>query len=82
MGADRKNSQKVPLTQKICYGLCEGGEAFSWTYASMYLMYFWTDVMGINMMSTALILLLTRLWDGISDALIGEIMQWMLEQQL
>lgn len=71
MGADRKNSQKVPLTQKICYGLCEGGEAFSWTYASMYLMYFWTDVMGINMTSTALILLLTRLWDGISDALIG-----------
>lgn len=71
MGADRKNNQKVPFIQKICYGLCEGGEAFSWTYASMYLMYFWTDVMGISMVSTAFILLLTRLWDGVSDALIG-----------
>lgn len=62
---------KVPLSQKICYGLCEGGEAFSWTYASMYLMYFWSDVLGLNLVSTGLILLLTRLWDGVNDAIIG-----------
>lgn len=63
--------KKLSLVNKLCYSLGEAGEAFSWTYVSMYLMYFWTDVLGLHMASTGVILLLSRLWDGVSDACIG-----------
>lgn len=65
------SKRRLSIKSKISYGFGEAGEAFSWSYASMYLMYFWTDVLGIHMSTTGVILLVSRLWDGITDALIG-----------
>ena len=69
-----KNSvQKVPFGEKIAYGLGDAGCNFIWTTVGMFLTVYYTDKVGIPAAIVGTIMLLTRLLDGVSDLVMGNI---------
>lgn len=62
---------KMTLKNIICYGLGDFGGAAIWSYISTFLMFFYTDVFKIPALTVSLLFLLARLWDGVSDVLLG-----------
>ncbi|MBQ9614450.1 MAG: MFS transporter [Lachnospiraceae bacterium] len=65
--------EKVPFLEKIAYGLGDAGCNFIWTTVGMFLTVYYTDNVGIAAGVVGTIMLLTRLLDGISDLIMGNI---------
>ena len=74
---ETKNStlavEKVPFGEKIAYGLGDAGCNFIWTTVGMFLTVYYTDSVGIAAGVVGTIMLLTRLLDGVSDLVMGNI---------
>jgi GPH family glycoside/pentoside/hexuronide:cation symporter len=68
---DKTSSQHIPLPEKIAFGLTDMGAAFVWRSVMVFLGFFYTDVFGLRPADVGLLLLLSRLGDGISDVLVG-----------
>ena len=75
MSQERTNTavQKVPFMEKIAYGLGDAGCNFIWTTVGMFLTVYYTDKVGIPAAVVGTIMLLTRLLDGVSDLVMGNI---------
>ena len=75
MSQERTNTavQKVPFMEKIAYGLGDAGCNFIWTTVGMFLTIYYTDKVGIPAAVVGTIMLLTRLLDGVSDLVMGNI---------
>ena len=65
--------EKVPFREKIAYGLGDAGCNFIWTTVGMFLTVYYTDSVGIAAGVVGTIMLLTRLLDGVSDLIMGNI---------
>ena len=65
--------EKVPFGEKIAYGLGDAGCNFIWTTVGMFLTVYYTDSVGIAAGVVGTIMLLTRLLDGVSDLVMGNI---------
>lgn len=65
--------QKVPFKEKIAYGMGDAGCNFIWTTVGMFLTVYYTDNVGISAAVVGTIMLLTRLLDGVSDLVMGNI---------
>ncbi|RMF07625.1 MAG: MFS transporter [Alphaproteobacteria bacterium] len=61
----------MPVSTKLGYGIGIFGPMLGWVAATQYLMYFYTDVAGIDPARAGLIFMLGMVWDAISDPLIG-----------
>jgi len=61
----------VSLKEKIGYGLGDMSSSMFWKLFSMYLMFFYTDVFGIESQVAAFMFLITRAWDTLFDPLVG-----------
>lgn len=57
--------------EKLSYGLGDMASAFTWASLALYLMYFYTDVFGISPAFVGVLFLVTRLWDAITDPIVG-----------
>lgn len=64
-------SEKINVKEKIGYGFGDFASSMFWKIFSMFLMYYYTDIVQLNPASVGTMLLLTRLWDGINDPLMG-----------
>lgn len=64
-------SSDVSLKEKIGYGLGDMSSSMFWKLFSMYLMFFYTDVFGIESQVAAFMFLITRAWDTLFDPLVG-----------
>ena len=64
---------KLPFIQKAGYALGIHGIMYFWYGANLYLFYFYTDVVGLTPAQTGLIFLISVLWDGITDPIMGMI---------
>ena len=62
---------KLRLKEKIAYGFGDLASVLYWQTFMLYLMLYYTDVFGISAAAVAGMLLLTRVWDGINDPLMG-----------
>ena len=64
---------KVPMSEKLAY--CFGDPALTliYTITTTLLTYFYTNVVGISVGAVGMILLLSRVFDGFSDVLMGTI---------
>lgn len=62
---------KLSFREKIGYGLGDTACHFAWDLAGMFLFFFFTDVYGISAATAGTIMLVARVWDAISDPLIG-----------
>ena len=72
-GENKYSSAKVPFMEKIAYGLGDAGCNFIWTTVGMFLTIYYTDKVGISAAVVGTIMLLTRLLDGVSDLVMGNI---------
>lgn len=75
LGSGIKNVEQANIIlspgRKALYALGDVGNNFSWTFISSFLMFFWTDIMGVGAAIAGTIMMLSRVWDAINDPLIG-----------
>ena len=62
---------RLPLSTILLYSAPVSGFGFMLFFTSMYLMKYSTDVLGIAPAAMGVILLVSRVWDGIPDPLAG-----------
>lgn len=65
------NTPKLTFREKFGYGLGDTACHFSWDMAGMFLFFYFTDVYGISAAMAGTIMLVARLWDAVSDPMIG-----------
>lgn len=65
------NHSKIKIREKIGYALGDAGTNIAWRTMSTFLLIFYTDVYGLPAAAAGVLLLVTRLSDGITDILMG-----------
>lgn len=60
-----------PLREKIGYGLGDMSSSMFWKIFSYYLPIFYSDIFGLRPAHAALLLLVTKLYDAVSDPVMG-----------
>ena len=63
--------QKLSLKEKISYGFGDLASVLYWQTFMLYFTFFYTDVFLIPAAAAATLFLLSRLWDGINDPMMG-----------
>jgi len=61
------------VKEKIGYGLGDMSTSMFWKIFSFYLPIFYSDVFGLPLPAAAMLMLVTRIWDAVSDPLMGVI---------
>jgi len=62
---------KAPLSEKIGYGFGDMASSMFWKIFSYYLPIFYSDVFGLKPQHAAFLLLITKLYDAVSDPVMG-----------
>lgn len=62
---------KLSLKEKIGYGLGDTASHFVWDMVGFWILIFYTDTFGISAAAAGTIMLIARVWDMISDPLMG-----------
>lgn len=62
---------KVKFTEKIGYGFGDMASSMFWKVFSYYLPFFYSNVFGLTLDQVALLLIVTRVWDAVSDPMMG-----------
>ncbi|MFK4473368.1 GPH family glycoside/pentoside/hexuronide:cation symporter [Paenibacillus sp. RC73] len=57
--------------QRLGYGVADFACNLIWQMITLYLMFFYTDVMGLQVLAVSALLLVTRIVDGVADAIMG-----------
>ena len=65
------STEKLAFKEKVGYGFGDLASSMFWKIFSMYLMYFYTDVFELSPASVGTMFLLTRIWDGFNDPIMG-----------
>ncbi len=63
--------EKLQLKEKVGYGLGDFSSSMFWKMFSVYLLFFYTDVFGIPAAVVGTMFLITRIFDGLNDPLMG-----------
>lgn len=64
-------AEKLASREKIAYGFGDFASSMFWKLFSMFLMIYYTDVVELSPASVGTMFLLTRLWDGLNDPIMG-----------
>lgn len=72
-GKDLNEFIKVPLSEKLAYCFGDPALTLMYTMTTTLLIYFYTNVVGISAGAVGMIMLLSRVFDGFSDVLMGTI---------
>jgi len=67
------NTTKLPLNQKIGYGMGDIGSNIFIVTTGMFLLFFLTNVLGVDPALAGFAMLIPKLWDVISDPIMGAI---------
>ncbi|WP_418993010.1 MFS transporter [Alistipes sp.] len=62
---------RAPLSEKIGYGLGDMSSSMFWKIFSYYLPFFYSNIFGLGLEHAAVLLLVTKLWDAVSDPMMG-----------
>ncbi len=63
--------RKLTTKDKITYGLGDVANQFIYGSLSAFILIFWTDVVGIAAATASTMILVSKIWDGINDPLMG-----------
>ncbi|MDQ5977161.1 MAG: glycoside/pentoside/hexuronide:cation symporter, family [Verrucomicrobiota bacterium] len=69
MSTTPTDSLKMP--EKLAYGCGDFASCLFWRTFMVYLPFFYTDVFGISAAALGTMLLVSRIWDGVNDPIIG-----------
>ncbi len=61
------------MREKIGYGFGDMSSSMFWKIFSYYLPIFYADVFGLSLGATGMLMLVTRIWDTVSDPMMGAI---------
>jgi sugar (Glycoside-Pentoside-Hexuronide) transporter len=61
----------ITLKEKIGYGLGDAASSMFWKLFGMYLLFFYTDVFGMEAAAVGTMFLITRVWDSLFDPVVG-----------
>lgn len=64
---------KAKLIEKVGYGFGDMASSMFWKIFSYYLPIFYSDIFGLSLGATATLMLVTRIWDTVSDPMMGVI---------
>ena len=64
---------KISLRERIGYGFGDMASSMFWKLFGIYLLFFYTDVMGLPAATVGTLFLITRIWDTLLDPVIGMI---------
>ncbi len=64
---------KAPLIEKIGYGFGDMSSSMFWKVFSYYLPFFYSNIFGLSLTDAGILLLVTRVWDAVSDPMMGVI---------
>lgn len=67
----RKAPSRMSLARKISLGAGDFGVNLYWQIASLFLLFFYTEVLGLSAYTAGLIYMSALIWDAIVDPLIG-----------
>ena len=62
---------KTSLSEKIGYGLGDMACSMFWKVFSYYLPFFFSNIFGLRLDQVAVLLVVTRIWDAVSDPMMG-----------
>ncbi len=62
---------KTSLGEKIGYGFGDMSSSMFWKIFSYYLPFFYSNIFGLTLDQVALLLVVTRIWDAVSDPMMG-----------
>lgn len=65
------NTTIVTLKEKIGYGLGDAASSMFWKLFGMYLLFFYTDIFGLEAGVVGTMFLVTRVWDSLFDPIVG-----------
>ncbi|RXK54907.1 MFS transporter [Oleiharenicola lentus] len=67
----QNQENKLPFREMLAFGCGDFASVLYWQTFMKYLPFFYTDVFGITAGALATMLLVSRIWDGINDPIIG-----------
>ncbi|MDO5549375.1 MAG: glycoside-pentoside-hexuronide (GPH):cation symporter [Eubacteriales bacterium] len=70
-----QTNRVVSLREKIAYGITEIACNPMYTIFCSFLVYFYTDVIGVNPAAVGTIILVSRIFDGFSDVIAGNLVE-------
>lgn len=59
------------LARKAGYGLGDMSSSMFWKIFSFYLPFFYSNIFGLELADAAMLMLVTRIWDSVSDPMMG-----------
>ena len=62
---------KAPLIRKIGYGFGDMSSSMFWKIFTAYLPFFYSTVFGLSLVDATFLMLVTRVWDAVSDPMMG-----------
>ena len=62
-----------PLREKIGYGFGDMSSSMFWKIFSYYLPFFYSNIFGLSLADAGMLMLITRVWDAVSDPMMGVI---------
>lgn len=68
--------RQLSLGGRLGYAIGIYGVFLAWMTVALYLLYFYTDVMGLSLAHAGLIFLIASMWDAVTDPLMG----WLIER--
>jgi GPH family glycoside/pentoside/hexuronide:cation symporter len=66
-----KITGKLSVKEKVGYGLGDTASHFVWDMVGFWILIFYTDTFGISAAAAGTIMLIARIWDMVSDPLMG-----------
>ncbi len=71
--APTNSGHKLTIGEKLGYGLGDTASHFVWDMVGFWLLVFYTDVLGITPAAAGTIMLIARIWDMVTDPIMGVI---------
>ena len=68
------SSEKIPMRELASYFGYGVGQCFSFGLVGTFILFFYTDIMGISPVAASIIFLIARVWDAVHDPLIAGVM--------
>lgn len=65
--------ERIPLSKKIRYAVGSGGYLWAYILYAALITYYFTDILCIGAAAAGTLLLVSRIWDGINDPMMGMI---------
>ncbi len=59
------------LKEKIGYGFGDMSSSMFWKIFSYYLPFFYSNIFGLSLVDAGILMLITRIWDAVSDPMMG-----------